>query len=347
MREGRAPALTVVLVLAVGAMAPVARADEGAAGTAPVRATKLTGPDGTMTTVLDVNKRGHVVGTGEAPDGTPRGFLWDGERLRTLPPLPGGHEVRPAAINARGLVAGSDSTAGGTRRVVLWKDGEPRRLAADEPDAYAAVDVNDRGQVLGHHGSGSDARAFLWRDGRSARLPAPDGAVETTPAALDERGDVTAMSYVPGPEGSVRYRVRKGRVVPLPDLPGTLTSWLHQGRHTLNERGDAVGHSVLPGTTGIRALLWSGGRPVAVGGLGGQSAAVAVNGRGDVTGWSGLDDDPRKKHAFRWRAGTMTDLGVPDGHVVSEGVLLTPRGDVVGHALRPDGVTDAYVWSVG
>jgi probable HAF family extracellular repeat protein len=78
---------------------------------------------------------------------------------------------------------------------------------------------------------------------------------------------------------------------------------------------------------------------------GGTGAATALNDRGVVVGTSATADGAQ--HAFRWRAGRMTDLGVLPGHVSSEAVDVNEAGTVAGTSTAADGTRHAFVWQYG
>jgi probable HAF family extracellular repeat protein len=87
-------------------------------------------------------------------------------------------------------------------------------------------------------------------------------------------------------------------------------------------------------------------RIVDLGTLSGEccSQANAINDRGEVVGDSSVASGAR--HAFRWRAGTMTDLGTLGGFN-STASDINARGNVVGASELADGSTHAVLWRGG
>lgn len=109
-----------------------------------------------------LNAWGHVVGWAETAGGAEHAVLWRDGRTVDLGTL-GGADSRAAAINEWGQVVGWAETATGARHAFLWQDGRMTDLGALDPTApagasSAAVDVNNRGQVLGTSGPG----AVVW-----------------------------------------------------------------------------------------------------------------------------------------------------------------------------------------
>ena len=116
-----------------------------------------------------------------------------------------------------------------------------------------AVDMNERGQVIGVSTTASGAqRAFLWQGGKMSDL---------------------GMLGKPSAD-SLRQRI--------PESEGV----------AINDRGQVVGTSWTAGGA-RHAFLWEQGRMRDLGALGGgQSSAEAINNAGQVVGSSRTRDDP-------------------------------------------------------
>lgn len=92
------------------------------------------------------------------------------------------------------------------------------------------------------------------------------------------------------------------------------------------------------------AFIWQDGVITDLGTLPGysyQSEAWAVNGAGEVVGWSvsGGTTGTTDGHAFLWLGGTMTDLGTLPGAKISQAHGINDYGQVVGQSGN-----DAFLW---
>jgi probable HAF family extracellular repeat protein len=75
----------------------------------------------------------------------------------------------------------------------------------------------------------------------------------------------------------------------------------------------------------------------------GTGEAHGINDRGQVVGVSYTSEGA---HAFKWRNGTMTDLGTLGGHF-SEAWDINNRGQVVGRSYISSSVEHAFLWEKG
>jgi probable HAF family extracellular repeat protein len=126
----------------------------------------------------------------------------------------------------------------------------------------------------------------------------------------------------------------------------------------INDEGQVVGQSgscttPLASASTQHALLWQDGAPIGLGSLGGvtNNAAVAINNRGQVAGFSDLPGDSTG-HAFIWQNGVMSDLGtLPGKHCpamcLSSAWGINDAGQVVGQSCQTNGDCRAFLWQDG
>jgi probable HAF family extracellular repeat protein len=325
-----------------------------------------------------INDRGQVLGSSTTAEGTTAPFFWDGARLHRVA-APGWARVTAAALNDRGQVAGTLSDASGRTSAFLWRRGHVRELGTLGHAAGAtstAADVNDAGHVVGTstRGAGRPERAFLWRDGRMTDLGTLGGA-SSRAVAVNNRdqvigesetadgrmapflwsgGRMRELESLPQPSSNVTTAINDRGVVlglrqssePNADMEAVL--WTRTGvvrvglflPVALNDRGDVVGHDVFD----FRALRWRNGVLSELPGLGGASAALAVNSRGVAAGATHTPEFVER--AVVWDVdGAMLDLGtLGGGEARADGI--NDRHQVVGTASLPDGTQHAAVWDL-
>jgi len=143
------------------------------------------------------------------------------------------------------------------------------------------------------------------------------------------------------------FASRSGGAAPDADLtvrvflrPGTAVVALRVGRRPLHRRDWK--RDTGPGTP-QRAVRWTGGAAYALPTLGGgTSAAVDVNDRGDVSGFSVTPAG--EAHAVAWRRGVLVDLG-PAGADSGAGAI-NQAGQLIGSAATPDERVRGLRWTL-
>jgi probable HAF family extracellular repeat protein len=178
---------------------------------------------------VDINNHGLIVGWSGS-----RAVVWENGRPRALP---GDGRSVAQAINDRAMIVGS---AG--ERAALWENGMLRILAGTKS---AAVDINNRGQVVGWRTgpAGKVRRGFLWENGAMVDLA---GFI---PEAINDRGQIV---------GSCSRRAcvwQRGRITKLRDL-----GYSYPVATGINERqqivgsGQAGGGQLMPYSV---VILWT------------------------------------------------------------------------------------------
>jgi probable HAF family extracellular repeat protein len=189
---------------------------------------------------------------------------------------------RAQAINEAGIVVGEsqngliDPASGApTTHAVLWNKDGFLDLGTLGGTSSAALGVNNRHQVVGTSQttipdptSGStESHAFLWQNGVMRDLGTLGGPFALA-TDVNERGEVGGVSFtaadpITGQRGSHGFIWKDGRMISL-----TLGGTFGEGT-TLNNLGQAVGHSTLQGELEDHVVLWNGEKNIDMGTLGG------------------------------------------------------------------------------
>jgi probable HAF family extracellular repeat protein len=297
-------------------------------------------------------------------------FRWhDGVRT-DLGAFPGDNSSAVSAINARGWIAGFsqygpiDPLTGSAHSVAaLWEDGHMINLGTlgGGMDSVA-IDINDRGQIIGFapnsipdsfdpFGFPTQLRTFLWDNGVMKDIGTLGGPDAFPGTRINDRGQITGSSYinfVPNPSTGVPvadpFLWEDGNMIDLGSFGGTNGSGL-----TVNDRGQVVGQSNLPGDVETHAFLWDNGILTDLTTLGGTvSIPTWLSKSGEVVGGSTNHGD-QAFLAFLWKDGVMTNLGTVDGDPCSEANSINARNQVVGISATCDffAVQHAFLWENG
>ncbi len=199
-----------------------------------------------------------------------------------------------------------------------------------------ATDVNNQGQVVGYHNTNQGTRAFLWSNGTLQNLGTLGGG-DSRAFAINEAGQVVGRSST-ATGATHAFLWQNGMMQDL----GPLDAGFSQA-NWIDGSGRVVGYSENLDGTGERAFLWENGQMRRLAGLNTiPSVANGMDSQGRIVGWYG---DPQSPRAFRWAAGTVTDLGTLGGPW--SGANATVGGKIVGWSTKATGVQRAFVWENG
>jgi probable HAF family extracellular repeat protein len=228
------------------------------------------------------------------------------------------------AINDRGDVVGVIDATSGPRHPFLWRNGKVTDLGQIEPTfdgSGEAVDVNDRGQVVGYSTIGSknphiDRVAFIWQDGVMTALSTP--GFDSVANAINDQGQVVGAYQAD--DGAHAFLWQEG----------VLTDLGAGGATGINDKGQIVGWRQIDPQTFV-ACIRSGGRVTDLPVVPGSSTnAEAINNAGWVIGHGRADsDEPGIMHGYLWRSGGVTDIG-EIGAGMTEPGDINERGQIVG-----------------
>jgi probable HAF family extracellular repeat protein len=266
-------------------------------------------------------------------------FLWQNGVITQLPTL-GGVNAGWGSINNLGEVAG-------------YAENKNR-----DPKCPSGIALNGSGpQVL-------DYEAVIWGPGKNQIRELHPFPGDTVGVAfwINDKGQAVGMSgtcantQLPGPAASAHAVLwENGSVTDLGNLGGTANpALLGVGNAALaiNNRGQVVGTSALPGNTTHHAFLWTGETGMRdLGTLPGDivSAGLGINNRGDVIGNSisppGLPTG--NPHPFLWQDGVMADLNtlIPADSPLQllTAFSINDRGQIAGIGVTSGGDVHAYL----
>jgi probable HAF family extracellular repeat protein len=280
--------------------------------------------------------------------------------------LPGSNNSVPVWISESGLIAGLsqygviDPPTGFPQwQAVLWnRDRSILGLGTLGGNCSTAYSVNSRSQVVGMAlnavaedpgiatfisidcPASTQARAYLWQDGSMQDLGTLGGN-DAVAGEVNEGGQIVGFSYTnttPNDTTGVPtvhpFLWQNGVMTDVGSLGGTIAvpgDIGAGGTQVLNDSGEVAGTSMLPGDEVAHAFLWSNGRMIDLGTLGGStSAAYAVNNKGQVVGRARVSDTPIVRHAFLWEKGHMSDLGTVAPCARSTAVSINSASQIVG-----------------
>ena len=240
--------------------------------------------------------------------------------LTDLIPGLAGPGFTPAALNLAGQVAGTAQGPGGSRAVV-WDPRTGLSAPLPLPSGFAAsraVDLNDRGQLLGHLTGGAGAMSFLWGAGSGYTLL--PGFLAT---GLNAAGQVVGTAGSGAAARAVLWDPLLGlQTLPGASGPGEGIAINAAGQVLARDRSDAVIWSAGGGVIRLGPLLLPGGT---------ASFPVDLSDDGRVLGATSYT--AHTAAPYLWDpAGGLNGLGTLPGYVDTWPVAMNAAGQVVGGA---------------
>jgi probable HAF family extracellular repeat protein len=269
-----------------------------------------------------------------------------------------------AAVNNRGQAVGLAENAtpdsfglgfGQQARAFLWERGLMRDLGTlGGPDAFA-IDINDRGQVLGVSFINSipdpttgvpTLDGFLWENGKMIDIPDPLGGTQISPYYLSERGQVVGNANLAGDnfeQARHPFLWEDGTFTDLGTFGGTIGD-----AYKINDAGQIVGEASFADGT-YHAALWQRKGTFDLGAVANDPCSVAldINSRGQAVGWSGVCDQSAPR-PFLWdKSAGMVDvntlISANSGIYVFWASNINDRGEIAAAGLLPSGDTHAVL----
>ncbi len=338
---------------------------------------------GTFSQPFSINRYGLVSGSSNLPGGNQHATLWL-EKLKVdigAPGLGGPNSIAfgdnerfQSAGEAETSTAdtnGEDFCGFGTHLTCLpflWQDGEMTQLSTLGGNNGVAMAISNRGEVAGFAENstpdpGCPAPQVLhfepvvWEKGAIHKLPTFGGDPDGVAQQINDNGEVvggsgTCATFNPNffynlvPVHALLWE--KGKATDLGNLGGKTGQAGGNIAYDINNQGQVVGNSDLPGDTTFHAFLWTKGTGMQdLGTLSGDvaSVSISINDAGSVVGAS-LDAkfNPR---AFLREKGVMSDLNtLIAGHsplYLLTGCSINARGEITGLGMTGTGEIHTYL----
>ena len=340
---------------------------------------------GTFSQPFFINRDGLVSGSSSLPDGTQHAALWL-EELKVDIGVPGlgGPNSIAFGDNERFQSAGEAETSTpdpnaedfcgfGTHLTCLpflWQDGGMIQLPTLGGNNGVAMAISNRGEVAGFaENSTPDPRCpapqvlhfkpVVWEKGVIHKLPTFGGDPDGVAQEINDKGDVVGGSgtcatfntnflYNLVPVHALLWE--KGKATDLGNLGGKTGQAGGNIAYDVNNQGEVVGNSDLPGDTTFHAFLWTKRTGMQdLGTLSGDvaSVSISINDAGSVIGAS-LDANFNPR-AFLWEKGVMTDLNTllagDSPLYLLTGCSINSRGEITGLGLTRTGEIHTYLAS--
>jgi probable HAF family extracellular repeat protein len=338
---------------------------------------------GTSSQPFSINRYGLVSGSSNLPDGNQHATLWL-EKLKVDIGAPGlggpnsiafgdndGFQSAGEAETSASDPNGEDFCGFGTHLICLpffWQDGEMIQFPTLGGNNGVAMAISNRGEVAGFAENstpdpGCPAPQVLhfepavWEKGVVHKLPTFGGDADGVAQQINDNGEVVGGSgtcatfntnffYNLVPVHALLWE--KGKATDLGNLGGKTGQAGGNIAYDINNQGQVVGNSDLPGDTTFHAFLWArrtGMQDLGTLSGGVASASISINDAGSVVGAS-LDAkfNPR---AFLWEKGVMTDLNtLIAGHsplYLLTGCSINSRGEITGLGMTSTGEIHTYL----
>jgi probable HAF family extracellular repeat protein len=291
-------------------------------------------------------------------------FLWRKGVITDLGTLggPNSNNSPTDPVNNRGAVTGFSDTSipdpngedfcGFPTNLIclpfVWQNGVMIPLPLLGGNNGQAFKINNRGQIVGQaEGPNPDpcspfaleVSAVVWRNGQIERVLPPVGGSAAVAYAINDNGEAVGLAgCITGTVYAVLWRHSK------PINLGSLGGIAGNIPFDINNRGQVVGQSDLPGDTNHHAFFWQDGVMTDLGSLPGLPTSVAngINNKSQVVGFSQALNDPNDVTpvAVLWENGGMSDLNslIHRGSLfLMEALSINDRGQIAGFGRLPNG----------
>ncbi len=250
-----------------------------------------------------------------------------------------GEEFSARAINNQGVVAGSMRLNHFQSQACVIENGKLTMLPRYKgKHPWYAIDINDKGEVLGAGDLNGTLHTFLYRNGKVIDTDLPGTESNSAGAALNNDGRITGTISI----GIPRAFVWEDGVTTI--LQGLSAG--SSGAAGLNDKGVVTGTSQVAGSgSPHHASKWINGKISDIHPAWAEfSSGVAVNSRGEIAGWGWAI--PGGQQGVLWRDGKAIQLGNFGGGQ-SRAYDINDLSQIVGFASAAGQPNEAFLWEFG
>lgn len=326
--------------------------------------TDLGSLGGATSFAANISSNGSVTGNAQTPTNTasPRlnGFLWTPTAgITNVGVLPGSNNFsRGYAVNSAGVVVGESDN--NSSKAFRYENGVITNLGTLGGTSAVALNINDKGQIIGVSSNGTASRAFLYQNGSMKDLGTIGGLATDNARApgLSASGDYIA-GYSRAALNSHATLWTGGVGGKITDLGALVSSANFSQAYAVNNSAQVVGSSVIgtvsptSSTDLYHAFTWQNGVMTDLGTLLSQptyihSEAKGINNLGQIVGYvARLYNAPTSDGAaVLWQGGVATDLNTQlaanSGWNLQIAQGINDQGQIVGYG-QYQGVTRAFL----
>jgi probable HAF family extracellular repeat protein len=223
----------------------------------------LVAPGYEFSEATGMNDFGVIVGA-RSGSGRFHGFRLSGTQVSPISVREGETFVFPVDINNRGeMIVDSFGGGPGSGSFFVRQDGtaEPLPALPTGSERMLAIDLNDRGAVVGHAIVQSGTVAVLWQNGLLTEVAAALDAGTSTAYDVNNRTQVVGAAQIPG-SGDRAFIWQNGTATLLP-APTPPETTLTSAALNINDWGAIVGEVLVSEPDNRRfATLWINGHPI-------------------------------------------------------------------------------------